>query len=57
MTSENSSAKKQYEIYNEFITTISTKLDKGLASFFLKLPIPMTYELWKHLHSIKGDWG
>ena len=49
------SAKKQYESYNEFTTTISTKLDKGLASFFLKLPIPMTYELWRQLHLIKGD--
>ena len=55
MTSEKSSAKKQYEIHNEFTTTISTKLNKGLASFFLKLPIPMTYELWWFLHSIKGD--
>ena len=51
-----SSAKKQYEIYDEFTTTMSIELNKGLASFFLTLPIPMTYELWKHLHSIKGDW-
>ena len=50
-----SSAKKQYESYNEFITTMSIKLNKGLASFFLKLPIPMTYELWVRLHKIKGD--
>lgn len=50
-----SSAKKQYEIHNEFTTTMSIELNKCLASFFLTLPIPMTYELWKHLHSIKGD--
>ena len=50
-----SSAKKQYEIHNEFTTTMSIELNKGLASFFLTLPIPMTYELWKHLHSINGD--
>lgn len=55
MTSEKSSAKKQYEIHNEFMTTITTELNTGLASFFLKLPIPMTYELWWFLHSIKGD--
>ena len=50
-----SSAKKQYEIHNEFTTTMSIELNKGLASFFLTLPIPMTYELWWFLHSIKGD--
>ena len=50
-----SSAKKQYEIYDEFTTTMSIELNKGVASFFLMLPIPMTYEVWQHLHKVKGD--
>ena len=51
-----SSAKKQYKIHNEFTTTMSIELNKELASFLLILPIPMTYELWVHLHKIKGDF-
>lgn len=51
-----SSAKKQYEIHNEFTTTITTELNAGFASFLLKLPVPMSYELWVRLHKIKGDF-
>lgn len=48
---------QQWKIHNEYCTEIRTKMNKGLASWFLKLPIPMTYETWKHLHKIKGDDG
>ena len=51
-----SSAKKQYEIHNEFTTTMSIELNKELASFVLTLPIPINYELWVRLHKIKGDF-
>lgn len=48
-------AKEQWKIYNEHCTEIRTEMNKGLASFFLTLPIPMSYEVWWHLHTIKGD--
>lgn len=52
---EKSSAKKQYEYYQKDCTEIRTEMNKGLASWFLTLPIPMSYEVWWHLHKIKGD--
>lgn len=51
-----SSAKIQAEIYNKKIYEITQKLDKGLASFLLRLPLPMSYEVWQHLHKVKGDF-
>ena len=52
---EKSTAKKQYESFEQTNNKIKQKLDKSLASFLLKLPIPMSYEVWKHLHKVKGD--
>lgn len=50
-----SSAKIQAEIYNKKIYEMTQELDKGLASFLLRLPLPMSYEVWQHLHKVKGD--
>ena len=51
-----SSAKIQAEIYNKKIYEMTQELDGGLASFLLRLPLPMSYEVWQHLHKIKGDF-
>lgn len=48
-------AKEQWKAHNEYCSEIKTEMNKGLANFFLKLPIPMSYEVWQHLHKIKGD--
>ena len=49
------SAKKLYERQQGNCTEIRTKMNKGIASFLLTLPIPMTYKMWRFLHRIKGD--
>ena len=46
---------EQYKFYNEFISMERERLDEGFATFLLKLPIPMSYEVWWFLHKIKGD--
>lgn len=46
---------QQWKIHNEYCTEIRTEMNKELASWFLKLPIPISYEVWQHLHKIKGD--
>lgn len=46
---------QQWKIHNGYCTEIRTEMNKGLASWFLTLPIPMSYEVWWHLHKIKGD--
>ena len=51
-----SSAEVQAEIYNKNILEMTEELDKGIASFLLTLPIPMSYEVWQHLHKVKGDY-
>ena len=48
-------AKKQYELWQNYCTETRTKVNKGIASLLLTLPIPMSYEVWWHLHTIKGD--
>ena len=50
-----SSAKIQAEIYNKKIYEMTQEVDKGLASFLLMLPLSMSYEVWQHLHKVKGD--
>lgn len=51
-----SSAEVQAEIYNKKIYEMRTELEKGIASFLLTLPIAMSYEVWQHLHKVKGDF-
>lgn len=51
-----SSAKIQAEIYNKKIYEMTQESDKGLASFLLMLPLSMSYEVWQHLHKVKGDY-
>ena len=50
-----SSAEVQAEIYCKKIHEMGTELDKGIASFILTLPIAMSYEVWQHLHKVKGS--
>lgn len=50
-----SSAEVQAEIYCKKIYEMSKETDKGIASFILTLPIAMSYEVWQHLHKVKGD--
>lgn len=56
MTKKYSSAKEQYKSLEQTINEIGEKLDSALASFLLKLPIGISYEAWKYLHELKGDW-
>lgn len=51
-----SSAEVQVEIYNKNIFEMTDELDKGIASLLLKLPFAMSYEVWQHLHKVKGDY-
>ena len=51
-----SSAEVQAEIYCKNIYEMKTEMDKGLASFLLTLPLAMSYEVWQHLHKVKGDY-
>ena len=48
-------AKEMYKLEREHTIEMRTKLDESMASFFLSLPMPMSYEVWWFLHSIKGD--
>lgn len=50
-----SSAKIQAEIYNKNIFEMTEKFDKGIATFLLRMPLAMSYEVWQHLHRMKGD--
>ena len=52
---EKSTAKKQYEAFEQTNNKTKQKFYSALASFLLKLPIPMSYEVWQHLHKVKGD--
>lgn len=56
ITKKYSSAKEQYKSLEQTINEIEEKLNSPLASFLLKLPICMSYETWKYLHELKGDW-
>lgn len=51
-----SPAKQLYESQREWTTEIRMEMDKGIASFLLTLPISMSYEVWRELHRIKGDF-
>jgi hypothetical protein len=51
-----SSAKVQYECFNATMKKLSDELNKGLASFFLMLPVGIPYETWRWLHIMKGDY-
>lgn len=51
-----SSAKIQAKLHNKKIYKMAQEFDKGLASILLKLPLPMSYEVWQHLHKVKGDY-
>ena len=51
-----SSAKIQAEIYNKKIYEVAEATDKGIASILLRLPLRMSYEVWQHLHKVKGDY-
>ena len=50
------SAKQCYEYYEKFLKETSRIGEEAIAKFLLKMPIPMSYELWTYLHSfIDGD--
>lgn len=51
-----SDAKTQYKLHNQHCIEMELELNKGIALFLLKLPVPMSYEVWKYLHKIKGDY-
>lgn len=48
-------AKNQYKAYMGLVEESRGLLDKGIATFLLKLPVPMSYEVWSFLHKVKGD--
>ena len=51
-----SSAIVQFSEHTKKCSEATTELQKALASLFLNAPIGMSYELWKYLHEVKGDW-
>ena len=51
-----SSAIKQYNEHVKKLSKATIELNKTLATFFLKIPIGINYELWKYLHEVKGEW-
>ncbi len=56
MSKQCSTAKVQYEAHQNSLKEVHGFVSKNLASFFLKLPIPMSYEVWTYLHKVKGDY-
>ena len=44
--------KDQFKNYTESIKDPSGEFRKCMATFFLGLPVPMSYEVWSYLHSI-----
>ena len=56
MTEKHSSAKEQYKSLEQTINEIGEKLDSALAASLLKIPTGISYEVWKYLHELKGDW-
>ena len=51
-----SDAKTQYKEFNKAKTKLNEEFSKEIARIFLRLPLPMSYEVWRKLHEIKGDW-
>lgn len=49
-------AKLQYKYYRHRIREERASLNKEIATMLLKIPIPMSYDVWRGLHMIKGDW-
>lgn len=56
MTKKYSSAKEQYKSLEQTINEIGEKLNSVMASFLLMIPVGISYEVWKYLHELKGDW-
>ena len=51
-----SSAMVQFAEHTKRCSEATDELNKGLATFFLNVPMGMSYELWRYLHQVKGDW-
>lgn len=51
-----SSARMEHEYYEDSMRKTSEKFHQNMAIFFLRLPLPLSYEIWRKLHLIKGDW-
>ena len=49
-------ASEMYKQQREATLKTSREVDKGIASFLLKLPLEISYEAWRHLHQVKGDY-
>lgn len=56
MTEKHSSAKEHYKSLEQAINVTEEIFGSEMASFLLKMPIGMSYEVWKYLHELKGDW-
>ena len=50
------SAVREYERHQKYIVDCARTVDVGFATFLLKLPVPMSYEVWSFLHKVKGDY-
>lgn len=56
MTEKRSSAKIVYKQYLEKQETLATYFRIGFAKWVLGLPIPLSYERWRYLHKLVGDY-
>ena len=49
-------ARIQYKNIVDLFKNVIEETDKEWADLFLRVKKPMSYELWKYLHEVKGDW-
>lgn len=56
MTEKHSSAKEQYKSLEQIIDATKEEFGSAIASGILKIPMGISYEVWKYLHELKGDW-
>lgn len=53
---EKTHAEIQFNHLNQATNELTLELNRFKASLALMLPIGLSYEMWKELHMIKGDW-
>ena len=49
-------ARIQYEHTIDLFKNVIEETDKEWADLLLRVMKPMSYEVWKYLHEVKGDW-
>lgn len=49
-------ARIQYKNTEDLFKNTIKETDKEWADLFLRVKRSMSYEVWKYLHEVKGDW-